>query len=105
MNVMGKTAGTRLRTIIAIIAYVNMVLSQMDVVMFEGYPRLALAYKIVSAVFAGAAWTASHYFDENFTEASCKGTGLTRYLKMEASDKYYTEPISEEILEEVGDDE
>lgn len=88
---MGKDTRTKISTIVAIVAYLNFVLSQFDTSMFEGNPKLMVAYKIISALVAGVAWMNSHYYNQNFTEAGLRGTDYTRQIKREQSEDYIGE--------------
>jgi len=74
---------TRISTIIAAIAYANVIFAQFDPAVLEGYPKLQMIYQVFSMVFAGAAWLNSHYFNQNFTPEGIMGTEHTRSLKRE----------------------
>ena len=104
---MGKDRRTKISTFIAVIAYLNFVLTQFDISLIEGSPKLMFVYKLISAIVAGLAWANSHYFNQNFTEEGLIGTGMTRQMKLEQSEdyigeKFYTE---EEYEEEEGGEE
>ena len=72
---------TVISTIVAALAYGNVLISQLDTGFLEGHPRLQVAYQILSWIFAGAAWLNSHYFNQDFTAEAREGTKMTRLLK------------------------
>ena len=62
--------------------------------------------KIVIYIFLVLASAVGYYYNEDFSEASCHGTGVTRQIKEELKEDYvgerfYTAPLSDEIIEEV----
>ena len=88
------TQRTKIMTIVAVVAFVNMMLSVFDSSVLNEFPRAQIVYKILSAVFAAAAWACSHYFNQDFTEEACIGSGVTANLKAQKKpdDIVYTEP-------------
>lgn len=91
--------GTRIRGIALILALVLTGLALFDIVM-------VFSAKIVIYIFLVLAAAVGYYWNEDFTEASCHGTGVTRQIKEELKDGYigerfYTAPLSEDIVEEV----
>ena len=82
-------------TAAAIVCYLNI-----GVALFAPVPTW---YKIVSFIVAGVSWTCSHYYNQDFTEEMCQGTGYGRYLKAQNNPDVYTEPIEAE--EEVKDEQ
>lgn len=72
---------TVISTIVAALAYGNVLIAQFDTGILEGHPRLQTAYQIASWIFAGAAWLNSHYFNQNFSEEGLDGTISTRLQK------------------------
>ena len=91
--------GTRIRGIALILALVLTGLALFDIVM-------VFSAKIVIYIFLVLAAAVGYYWNEDFTEASCHGTGITRQIKEELKDDYigerfYTAPLSEDIVEEV----
>lgn len=91
--------GTRIRGIALILALVLTGLALFNVV-------TVLIAKIIIFIFLVLAATVGYYWNEDFTEASCHGTGVTRQIKKELKndylgEKFYTLPLSNEIVEEV----
>lgn len=91
--------GTRIRGIALILALVLTGLALFDIVM-------VFSAKIIIYIFLVLAAAVGYYWNEDFTEASCHGTGVTRQIKEELKDDYigerfYTAPLSEDIVEEV----
>ena len=91
--------GTRIRGIALILALVLTGLALFDIL-------TAISAKIVIYIFLVLAAAVGYYWNEDFTEASCHGTGVTRQIKEELKDDYigerfYTAPLSEDIVEEV----
>ena len=91
--------GTRIRGIALILALVLTGLALFDIVM-------VFSAKIVIYIFLVLAAAVGYYWNEDFTEASCHGTCITRQIKEELKDDYigerfYTAPLSEDIVEEV----
>ncbi len=91
--------GTRIRGIALIFALVLTGLALFDIVM-------VFSAKIVIYIFLVLAAAVGYYWNEDFTEASCHGTGVTRQIKEELKDDYigerfYTAPLSADIVEEV----
>ena len=91
--------GTRIRGIALILALVLTGLALFDIL-------TVISAKIVIYIFLVLAAVIGYYWNEDFTEASCHGTGVTRQIKEELKDDYigerfYTAPLSEDIVEEV----
>jgi hypothetical protein len=91
--------GTRIRGIALILALVLTGLALFDILTM-------LVAKIIIFIFLVLATTVGYYWNEDFTEASCHGTGITRQIKEELKDnylgeKFYTLPLDSEITEEV----
>lgn len=96
-------AGTRTRTITALVTAVLDFLAAFRIVHFNDAQTDAI-YKIVLTIVTAFVWGyASHYKNNDFTEEACEGTGLTRLLKAEKQAGVYTEPLEMEIEEEGGD--
>ncbi len=96
--------GTILRTVLVIASCFNTALMATDVAQFHN-PKLDLAYKILSVVANFVIVFCATYFNNDYTEEACQGTGMTRQLKAEKKegyigDKFYTDPE-----EEVSEDE
>lgn len=72
--------GTKLRTVIAIIAVINQALVTIGPVDF-GNEVSNQIYKWISLVFLVGAVASSHWYNNDFTPEAAEGTGLTRALK------------------------
>ena len=102
-RLIGMDAGTRARTITALVTAVLDFLAAFGIVNFSDAQTDAI-YKIVLTIVTAVVWGyASHYKNNDFTEAACEGTGLTRLLKAEKQAGVYTEPLEMEIEEEGGE--
>ena len=91
--------GTRIRGIALILALVLTGFALFDIMM-------VFSVKMVIYIFLVLAAAVGYYYNEDFTNASCHGTGITRQIKAELKDDYigerfYTAPLSDEIVEEV----
>lgn len=80
MNI-GKNLRTKISTIIAIGAYLNLCLSHFDPSIIAGNEKAVKVYQILSFIFAFCAWANSHYFNQDFTVEGDAGTKLTRDMK------------------------
>lgn len=102
-KLIGMDAGTRARTVTALVTAVLDFLAAFGIVNFSDAQTDAI-YKIVLTIVTAFVWGyASHYKNNDFTEEACEGTGLTRLLKAENRTDVYTEPLEMEIVEEGGD--
>ena len=72
--------GTKLRTVIAIIAVINQALVTIGPVDF-GNEVSNQIYKWISLAFLVGAMASSHWYNNDFTPEAAEGTGLTRALK------------------------
>ncbi len=72
--------GTILRTILAVAVSINTALAVTDVTSFEN-DKLNLAYKIASMVVNFIVVAINTYYNNDYTEEACVGTGMTRLLK------------------------
>ena len=99
------TKGTIIRTILVIATCFNTALMATDVAQFHE-PKLDLIYKILSVVANFVIVFCATYFNNDYSEEACVGTGLTRQLKKERSEGYTGEVFYDGINEEeVEDDE
>ena len=97
--------GTIIRTILAIAVSINTALAVTDVASFEN-ERLNLIYKIVSMALNFIIVAINTYYNNDYTEEACLGTGLTRQLKAEKKDNYGGEKFfREEVNEDIQDAE
>ena len=91
--------GTKLRTILAIAVSINTALAVTDLTGFEN-DTVNMIYKIASMAVNFVVVALNTYYNNDYTEEACIGTGLTRQLKQEAKHDYDGERFFEE-----GDDE
>ena len=102
--------GTILRTILVIASCFNTALMATDVAQFHN-PTLDMIYKILSVVANFVIVFCATYFNNDYTEEACIGTGVTRQLKEEAKEGYQgeyffgDEPIDDDEEEEEEEDE
>ena len=96
-------AGTRARTVTALVTAILDFLAAFHIVHFNDAQTDAI-YKIVLTIVTAVVWGyASHYKNNDYTEEACEGTGLTRLRKAEKQAGVYTEPLEMEIEEEGGE--
>lgn len=79
--------GTKIRTVGLFIAIVNQAISQVGDPDF-GNETANLVYRIVSYIFTVAAAVIALWYNNDFTEEACRGTAVTRQLKLEKEDDY-----------------
>lgn len=79
--------GTKIRTVVLFIAIVNQAISQVGDPDF-GNETANLVYRIVSYIFTVAAAVMALWYNNDFTEEACRGTAVTRQLKLEKEDDY-----------------
>lgn len=94
--------GTIIRTILVIATCFNTALMATDVAQFHN-GKLDLIYKVASVVANFVIVFCATYFNNDYTEEACIGTGLTRQLKAHRNEDYVGEDFFEE--EEVIEDE
>ena len=94
--------GTKLRTIVAIIALVNQALVTIGEVDF-GNELSNQIYKWISLIFLVGAMVTSHWYNNDFTPEACEGTGLTRLKKAQKKDGYIGEKFDDEVEDEQED--
>ena len=65
-----------------------------------------MVYRIVSYIFTVAAAAIAFWYNNDFTEEACIGTGITRQLKAEKKENYFGDFFyTEEEEEEAEEDE
>lgn len=79
--------GTRIRTVMLAIAIINQAISQVGDPDF-GNETANTVYRIVSYIFTVAAAAIAFWYNNDFTEEACIGTGVTRQLKAEKQADY-----------------
>lgn len=79
--------GTKIRTILGILTTINTVLAVTDITQF-GNEQLTFYYKLVSVVINAIVVAINTYYNNDYTEEACIGTGVTRQLKAEKKEGY-----------------
>lgn len=96
--------GTIIRTILVIATCFNTALMATDVAQFNN-PKLDLVYKILSVIANFVIVFCATYFNNDYTEEACIGTGYTRQLKKQKQDGYVGEVFFSEDLFDETDEE
>jgi len=100
--------GTIIRTILVIASCFNTALMATDVAQF-GNETVNLIYRILSVVANFIIVFCATYFNNDYSEEACIGTGMTRQLKAEkkqgyVGDFFYTD-YEQEFPDEVGEED
>lgn len=100
--------GTIIRTILVIASCFNTALMATDVAQF-GNETVNLVYRILSVVANFIIVFCATYFNNDYSEEACQGTGMTRQLKAEkkqgyVGDFFYTD-YEQEFPDEVGEED
>lgn len=77
--------GTIIRTILAIGSVLNEAAVVSGIAEFNS-PELTKIYHIISFIFMVAVLFINTYYNNDYTEEGCQGTGLTRLLKKQKND-------------------
>lgn len=93
--------GTIIRTVMAVALVINSGAIASGIAEFEN-PTVDLAYKIASFIATAVILFVNTYYNNDYSEEACIGTGITRQLKAQKRDDYMGEHFFED--EEVGDD-
>lgn len=98
--------GTKLRTFLAIVTCLNTALLVTDVAQFNN-PTLDVLYRGASVILNCIIVALTTYFNNDYSEEGCVGTGTTRLLKAQAKDNKieWTEDMTDPVEEEEGDDD
>lgn len=101
--------GTIIRTALVVATCLNTALMATDVAQFNN-ATLDLIYKIASVVLNFVIVACATYYNNDFTEAACKGTGYTRQLKDEmkpgyVGERFFTDENGAPLEKEGEDDE
>ena len=92
--------GTIIRTILVVATCFNTALMATDVAQF-GNETINLIYRILSVVANFVIVFCATYFNNDYSEEACVGTGVTRQLKAEKRDDYIGDYFfAEEELED-----
>ena len=95
--------GTKIRTVLAVLTTLNTVLAVTDVAQF-GNETVNFWYKVISVIVNAAVVGINTWFNNDYTEEACEGTGLTRQLKAEKSEDYIGEVFEDTEAENEQDD-
>ena len=79
--------GTKIRTVLGILTTINTVLAVTDVTQF-GNETVTFWYKLISVIVNAVVVAANTWYNNDYTEEACIGTGVTRQLKAEQKDEY-----------------
>lgn len=79
--------GTKLRTILGVLTTLNTILAVTDITQF-GNDKLTLVYKIISVIVNAIVVGINTYYNNDYSEEACIGTGITRQLKAEKEADY-----------------
>lgn len=85
--------GTKLRTVIGVIMLLNEALIRIGTVDF-GNETSNLIYRWLSFIVLVAAYVASHWYNNDYTEEAALGTGVTRQLKEQKKEGYIGETFA-----------
>ena len=102
LNKFGIDLRTKISTLIAIGAYLNMMLATFDPSIIADNPTAMRIYQIVSAVLAFCAWVNSHYYNQNYSPEAMVATIKLRDAKKKrmAEQELVEEPEDSYIEEE-----
>ena len=98
----GQNLRTKISTIVAIGAYLNMCLATFDPSLIGDNKTAMTVYQILSAIFALCAWINSHYYNQDYTPEMDAYTQLGREAKKlrETPQEYVEEPEDSEVIED-----
>ena len=96
--------GTIIRTILAIATVINSGAIAAGVAEFEN-PTVDMVYKILSFAATAVILFVNTYFNNDYTEEACIGTGYTRQLKKQKQEGYVGEVFFSEDLFDETDEE
>lgn len=94
--------GTIIRTILAIASVINSGAVATGIAEFEN-PTVNTVYKVASFCAMVVILFVNTYYNNDYTEEACIGTGLTRQLKAKNVDEYFDEEGAYEDLQETDD--
>lgn len=95
--------GTIIRTILVIATCLNTAMLSTDFAQFHN-PTVDMAYRIVSVILNFVIVACATWFNNDYTQAACEGTALTRQLKAEGKDDYVGDYFFEEADDEDEED-
>lgn len=91
--------GTIIRTILAVALVINSGAIASGIADFQN-PTVDMIYKILSFCATAVILFVNTYYNNDYTEEACVGTGLTRQLKAESKADYDGEVFFEEADDE-----
>lgn len=91
--------GTKIRTILAVATCLNTALMATDLTQFHN-ETVNLVYRILSVILNFVVVACVTWYNNDYTDAACEGTGLTRMLKSEEKQEE-----EEEFFLEDGDED
>lgn len=96
--------GTIIRTVLVVATCLNTALLSTDFAQFQN-PKIDFYYKVISVALNFIIVACATWFNNDYTEEGCLGTGLTRQLKAENDpeyfgDRFFTDEEGDEIEEE-----
>lgn len=95
--------GTKIRVALYIVAILNQ--ANVTIGAWEfGDERVNTAYKVFSYLLTLIATAVTLWYNQDFTEEACIGTGITRQLKAQKSDDYVGDYFFENDNEEAGEE-
>ena len=95
--------GTQIRTLLVVATCLNTALMATDVAQFHN-ETLNLIYRIVSVILNFIIVACATYYNNDYTEDGCIGTGVTRQRKAEKGKDYIGDYFYSDD-EEVGDED
>ncbi len=97
--------GTVIRTILAVATVINSGAIATGIAEFEN-PTVNLIYKILSFCATAVILFINTWYNNDYTEEACIGTGITRQLKAEKKDDYIGDYFfDEDYLDQNEEDE
>lgn len=101
LKLLGQNLRTKISTIIAVGAYLNMLLATFDPSIIADNPTAVHWYKILSAILAFCAWANSHYYNQDYTPEMDAHTKLGRQQKaLRTYETSYVEEPEDSYIEE-----
>ncbi len=101
LKLLGQNLRTKISTIVAIGAYLNMVLATFDPSVIADNPTAIKVYQWASMLFALCAWINSHYYNQDFTPIMDAHTKLGREEKtLQDVEVPYVEEPEDSFIEE-----
>lgn len=95
--------GTKIRTILGVLTTINTVLAVTDVTQF-GNEKVAFWYKLISVIVNAIVVGINTWYNNDYTEEACIGTGVTRQLKAEKEEGYVGDYFYEKNEDFVAED-